>query len=240
MKKITFLIICILFTLPLLAGNNYFSKDSSGVFQRVEFFNSNIGMKDISYKAGYCYKGRLFVGIQYDFMYEYITNLIYFPDSHDLVHQIGVHLDYALLKQDKWQRKQISILTGLAYNSNKLFNALETNIAFNHKLNFTDANDNDLIYNSLLYSLLIGFEFYQHKYEYTSAIPRFAMNYSVDVSFMVRKFFLYARYTFHIPEMLSTDYLFREYNTLKFGIGYIIPYTIKFRKKKDILDEVEI
>jgi len=195
-------------------------------------------MKDISYSAGYSYKGRLFIGVQYDFMYEYFSNIIYFPESSDLIHQIGFDLDYALLKQSPGgahnpsDKKAISVNIGASYKINEIVNAIAAKLSFSYKIDWADRNWNFDPYRGFIFAALVDYEFYQHKREYFTSVPILAMNLSLEGAFMFKKFVIFARYTFHIPESLSDQYLFEEYGAVKFGVGYLIPLRFKKRAKK--------
>lgn len=239
MKKVVILVILLIITLSsqAFASNYYFNRDSSGIYQNINYLDSRVDIQDLSYSVYYTFKGRLSVGLEYDFLYDYISNIIYFPDSYTLINQIGLDINYALLKQTPTalygenDKKFISINVGTALRTNEIASAIAGKISFTHKVDWENKNGSFDIYRSMIWGLFIDLEFYKHKVLYSLPVSSFSMNYSLQATAMLKRFCITARFIMHITDTLSDQYAYRDYNALEFSLGYLIP--IRIRKKHD-------
>ena len=239
MKKYPIIALLIILSLNTLCASNYFfNRDSSGIYQKIGYFDSGVDFQDLSYSVSYSYKGRFSVGLQYDFIYDYISSIIFFPDSDKLLNQISLDLDYALMKQTPRHlfgiddNKFISINLGTSLKTNEIASTFAGKISFTYKIDWQPDDYTFDPYRSLIFGLFVDLEFYDHKRLYTLPVSSFAMNYSLEASAMLRKLCLTARFTMHITDITSDQYSFREYNSFVFNVGYVIPLRNKKRIKK--------
>lgn len=243
MKKYLIIALLIFLSLNTLCASNYFfNRDSSGIYQKIGYFDSGVDFQDLSYSIAFSYKGRFAVGLQYDFIYDYISSIVYFPDSDKLLNQVGLDLDYALLKQTPTShygpgdQKFISINLGAAIKTNEIASTIAGKISFTHKRDWGyEINSRDIFdpHKSLILGLLIDLEFYDHKRLYTLPVSSFALNYSLEGTMMLNKFCISTRVIWHITDISSDQYAFREYYAFQFNVGYLIPIRIKKRIKKN-------
>lgn len=237
MKKHLIIALLVILSLNTLCASNYFfNRDSSGIYQKIGYFDSGVDFQDLSYSVSYSYKGRFSVGLQYDFVFDYIANIIYFPESERLLNQISLDLDYALLKQTprslygEYDKKFISINLGTSLKFNEIANTIAGRISFTHKSDWGNRDGTYDIYRSIIVGLFIDLEFYKHKIMYALPISSFAMNYSLEGSFMFNRVCLTTKFIMHITDLMSDQYAFREYNCLEFGVGYLLPLRKKTKR----------